>query len=57
MQGCPLSSSLFILCLEILSNYINANTMIKGIKINDQEITLSGERMEKESQGQDSIGS
>ena len=37
-QDCPVSSSLFILCLEILSNYINTNAMIKGIKINDQEI-------------------
>ena len=27
-----------ILCLEILSNNINTNAMIKGIQINDQEI-------------------
>ena len=32
-QGCPLSTTLFILSIEILSNYIEKNEDIKGIKI------------------------
>jgi hypothetical protein len=37
-QGCPLSTTLFILSIEILSNYIEKNEDIKGIKIKEQEI-------------------
>ena len=37
-QGCPLSSSLFIICIEILSNYIQKENSIKGIIINNVEI-------------------
>ena len=36
-QGCPLSSSLFLCCIELLSNYIIKNKAIIGIKIDDQE--------------------
>lgn len=37
-QGCPLSSTLFILSLQTLTNYIAKNNDIKGIKINDKTI-------------------
>ena len=37
-QGCPLSTTLFILSIEILSNYIEKNENIKGIKVNDLDI-------------------
>ena len=37
-QGCPLSSSLFIICLELLSNCIDKNDDICGIKIDNVEI-------------------
>ena len=40
-QGCPLSSSLFILCVEILSNFIENDDEIKGIKITNKEIKQS----------------
>jgi len=37
-QGCPLSSFLFILCLQILTNYITLNKNIGGIKVDNEEI-------------------
>ena len=37
-QGCPLSSYLFIICIELLSNAVKHNKDIKGIIINDTEI-------------------
>ena len=40
-QGCPLSSSLFIICLQVLTNYIKLNEDIKGIKVGDEEIKQS----------------
>jgi hypothetical protein len=42
-QGCPLSSSLFIVCLEILLNYIEKDSEIKGIsqKVEHKEIKQS----------------
>ena len=36
-QGCPLSSSLLLWCIELLSNYINKRKEIIGVKIDDQE--------------------
>ena len=36
-QGCPLSSSLFIICLEFLSHYIQSNPDINGISIKPGE--------------------
>ncbi|KAH3843914.1 hypothetical protein DPMN_117449 [Dreissena polymorpha] len=36
---CPLSSSLFIICIEYLSHYIQSNKHMKGISIEpDEEI-------------------
>ena len=32
-QGCPLSATLFIICLQTLSNYITLNNDIKGIQV------------------------
>ena len=37
-QGCPLSSTIFIICLEVLSNFIENNDTIKGIKIGESEL-------------------
>ena len=37
-QGCPLSSLLFIICIEFLANYLNKESSIKGININGIEI-------------------
>ena len=33
-QGCSLSSLMFILCMEVLSQHINQNKKIKGLSIN-----------------------
>ncbi|KAH3858102.1 hypothetical protein DPMN_100721 [Dreissena polymorpha] len=39
---CPLSSSLFIICIEYLSHYIQSNKHIKGISLeSDEEIKQS----------------
>ena len=40
-QGCPLSSILFIICLQILSSYIKNNDNISGIKVDNIEIKQS----------------
>ncbi|KAH3893166.1 hypothetical protein DPMN_017309 [Dreissena polymorpha] len=41
-QRCPLSSSLFIICIEYLSHYIQSNKHIKGISLEpDEEIKQS----------------
>ena len=40
-QGCQLSSSLFVLCVEILADTIRNDNSIKGIKILDKELKLS----------------
>ena len=41
-QGCPLSSSLFIICIEYLSHHIQSNKHIKGISLEpDEEIKQS----------------
>ena len=40
-QGDPISSYIFILCVEILACRIRQNSLIKGININNQDIKLS----------------
>ena len=40
-QGCPLSSSLFILSVEILAKAFRRNRNIKGIFVNHGEVKLS----------------
>ena len=41
-QGCPLSSALFIICIENLSHYMQSNKHIKGISLElDEEIKHS----------------
>jgi hypothetical protein len=37
-QGCPLSPYLFILCIELLSNFVRKSPIIRGLKINGYEI-------------------
>ena len=37
-QGCPLSPTLFIMCIELLSYEVSNNKDIKGINIHDEEI-------------------
>ena len=37
-QGCPLSSFLFLICIEVMANHIEHCQEIEGIKINDTEI-------------------
>ena len=36
-QGCPLSTTLFNICIETLSSYINRESNIKGIDVKGQE--------------------
>ena len=40
-QGCPLSSYLFILSVEVLGKSIRANSRIKGVAVNNTEIKIS----------------
>ena len=40
-QGCPISSYLFILAVEVLACNIRQDKDIKGIKVEDQEIKIS----------------
>ena len=40
-QGDPLSSYLFVLCVEVLSIYIRDNKNIEGIKVGEQQIKLA----------------
>ena len=40
-QGCPLSSQIFILCIEILTQTMRKNKNIKGITIDGQKIKIS----------------
>ena len=35
-QGCSLSSLMFILCMEVLSQHINQNNKIKGLSIDKE---------------------
>jgi len=50
-QGCPLSSSLFIKCLQVLTNYIKLNKYIEGIKVGDEEIKQSLYAASSDTQG------
>jgi len=36
-QGCPLSTTVFFICIETLSSYINRESNIKGIDVKGQE--------------------
>ena len=40
-QRCPLSSFLFIICIQILTDYIKNNKNIKGITVQEKEIKQS----------------
>ena len=40
-QGCPLSSLLFLLCIEILAELIRGNQKVKGFKIGKSQFKLS----------------
>ena len=40
-QGCPLSSSLFVIVVELLASCIRDNNDIKGLKINNEEHKIS----------------
>ena len=37
-QGCLLSILLYIIAMEVLTNFINTDKMIKGIQIGNHEI-------------------
>ena len=39
-QGCLVSMLLYIIAIEVLSNFINTDKMIKGIQIGDHEIKI-----------------
>ena len=40
-QGCLLSTSIFLLCIEILAQYIETTDTIRGSRIDDEEIKQS----------------
>lgn len=40
-QGCPLSTVLFVICVELLAILIRNNKDIKGIKVGDTELKIS----------------
>ena len=37
-QGCPLSPTLFIMCIELLSYEVSNNENIKGVNVCDEEV-------------------